>query len=395
VASNLTGSTKFSSQRFAHPFFLPAKPEDRTKFNGHSRITDWTLDQTGPVPPPKNGGMWSLSDVIGNAGVKQISDLGELRFHALGDTGVGHAVEAETVSDQMSSEYHAGAGGLNPAFLLHLGDVLYGPNKNDHYVERFYSPYRHYPGKILAIPGNHDGESTSAADKPSLTAFIKHFCAEGPDPDAAQTGIYRTRVNQPGIYWCLDTPVCRIIGLYSNRTENPGYLEGDDETGKLDKSQIEWLRTTLKTIAEKKDGKALVIVTHHPPFSQGSHSGSTYMSDTIDEACENAGVTPDAFLSGHSHNYQHYTRRWNGKEVPYVVAGTGGISVQAVQPASGQIIDTTKHVTYDASTSVYGYLAVGVTEHQMTIDFKQAGSPKARGQAPKRISLDLRTHRIR
>ena len=235
----------------------------------------------------------------------------------------------------------------------------------------------------------------AAADKPSLNGFIKDFCADGPDPDAAQIGIYRTRVNQPGVYWCLETPVGRIIGLYSNRTENPGYLEGHDDQGHLDKSQIDRLNKTLKAIGKKKDGKALIIVTHHPPFSQGSHSGSTHMSDTIDAACTAAGVTPDAFLSGHAHNYQHYTRRWNGKEVPYVVAGTGGISVQHVLAASGQIIDTTKHVTYDASASVYGYLMVAMNEHQITIDFKQIGAPASHGHTPKRISLDLKTHRLR
>ena len=395
MPTDLTRSTKYSSQRFAHPFFVPAKPEERTTFNGHSRMAQWTLDQTGPVPPPKQAGMWALSDVIGAEGEKQISDLGELRFHALGDTGANHATEAETISDQMATEFHAGAGGLNPAFLLHLGDVVYGPNKNDHYVERFYRPYRHYPGKILAVPGNHDGETIAAADKPSLNAFLNNFCNAGPDPNASQSGIYRTRVNQPGVYWCLETPVGRIVGLYSNRTENPGYLEGHDDKGKLDTSQITWLQNTLKAIGKKKDGKALVIVTHHPPFSQGNHSGSTYMSDTIDKACDAAGVTPDAFLSGHAHNYQHYTRRWNGKEVPYVVAGTGGISVQAVQPASGQIIDTTKHVTYDASASEYGYLLVGMSAHQITIDFKQVGAAAAHSSAPKRIAVDLNTHKIR
>ena len=29
-----------------------------------------------------------------------------------------------------------------------------------------------------------------------------------------------------------------------------------------------WLRTKLKSIAGKKDNKALVMATHHPPYSQ-------------------------------------------------------------------------------------------------------------------------------
>ena len=50
------------------------------------------------------------------------------------------------------------------------------------------------------------------------------------------------------------------------------------------------------------------------------------MSGAIDAACEKAGVIPDAFLSAHAHNYQRYTRRTNGRQIPYVVAGTGGIA---------------------------------------------------------------------
>jgi 3',5'-cyclic AMP phosphodiesterase CpdA len=43
-------------------------------------------------------------------------------------------------------------------------------------------------------------------------------------------------------------------------------LEGD---GGTDLKQIDWLTKTLKTIA-KQPGKALIIATHHPPFSQST-----------------------------------------------------------------------------------------------------------------------------
>jgi hypothetical protein len=120
----------------------------------------------------------SLSDIIGEEAVREITTLGEIRFHALGDSGVDHAYDAERVADYMSTDYHPDAGGLNPAFLFHLGDVVYGPNKADHYGERFYRPYRHYPGKIIAIPGNHDGEAKVPADNPSLSAYLANFCSQ-------------------------------------------------------------------------------------------------------------------------------------------------------------------------------------------------------------------------
>jgi Calcineurin-like phosphoesterase len=313
--ADLHTSTAYSRARYAHPFYLPSPPEARQPINGHSCMTDWSKNHLGPVPKVAGDGVMDLADIIGAAGVNEIQQLREIRLHALGDSGVGHAEDAEKVADDMATDYKPGAGSLNPAFLFHLGDVIYGPSKQEHYGERFYRPYRHYPGKIIAMPGNHDGETKSAADKPSLNAFRANFCARSATvpEQAAGSGIYRETMIQPGVYWLLDAPFVRIIGLYSNCLENPGYLEGD---GGADTSQLHWLRTKLKSIAGKKDNKALVMATHHPPYSQAGHAGSREMSQSIDAICHAAGIFPDAFLSGHAHNYQRYTRRIGGKQFP-------------------------------------------------------------------------------
>ncbi len=263
---NLSTSTSYSRDRYAHPFYLPTPPVARQPINGDSQMTDWSKKQVGPVPPVKGNGVINLNDIIGADGVNEIQKLGEIQFHTLGDNGVGHAEDAEKVAEDMATDYKPGAGSLNPAFLFHLGDVIYGPGKEDHYGERFYRPYRHYPGKIIAIPGNHDGETKSAADEPSLNAFLANFCAKtaAVPAQASGSGIYRETMTQPGVYWMLDAPYVQIIGLYSNCLENPGFLEGD---GGKDNSQLVWLKKTLKSIAGKKSNKALIIATHHPPYS--------------------------------------------------------------------------------------------------------------------------------
>src|SRR5690242_18850390 len=160
----------------------------------------------------------TLAEFIGAPGVAEIQNAGEIRFHASGDSGVGSAHVAELVGDDMATDYTPAGGAANPAFLFHLGDVIYGTDKEPHYTDRFYRPYRHYPGKIIAIPGNHDGESKSAADNPSLNAFIGNFCATSAavPEQAAGSGIFRETMTQPGVYWMLDAPFARIIGLYSN-----------------------------------------------------------------------------------------------------------------------------------------------------------------------------------
>jgi hypothetical protein len=387
---DLATSTSFSRARYAHPFFLPASPAARQPVNGASRMTDWSKKQLGPVPPVTGDGTMSLTDIIGADGVAQIQKLGEIRFHTLGDSGVGHAEDAEKVAEDMATDYKPDSGSLNPAFLFHLGDVIYGPGKADHYGERFYRPYRHYPGKIIAIPGNHDGEVKSAPDNPSLNAFLANFCTKTAvvPPQASGSGIYRETMTQPGVYWMLDAPFVRIIGLYSNCLENPGFLEGN---GGADSSQLDWLKKTLKTISGKNDNKALVIATHHPPYSSAGHAGSTEMSQSIDTICAATGVTPDAFLSGHAHNYQRYTRRIGGKQVPYIVIGTGGISTQPVPNATGEPVDNSHETTYDAAVSSYGYLYVTVSAKEMKFEFwPLADASHSKPYDP--FTIDLKTH---
>jgi 3',5'-cyclic AMP phosphodiesterase CpdA len=390
-SNNLRTSTSYSSERYAHPFFLPSDPTARQPTNtGHTRMTQWSKEQLDIVPPVKGNGIIDLADIIGADGVAEVQHLGEIRFHALGDSGVNHAEMAEEIAEEMATDYKAAAGSLNPAFLFHLGDVVYGPGKDDHYGERFYRPYRHYPGKIIAIPGNHDGETISADDKPSLKAFRANFCAQTAvvPPQAASSGIYRKTMTQPGVYWMLDAPFLRIIGLYSNCLENPGFLEG---SGGKDTSQLVWLDSTLKSVANNKAKKALVIATHHPPYSTGGHSGSTEMRQSIDTLCQKYQVYPDAFLSGHAHNYQRYTRRVAGKQIPYIVTGTGGISPQKVVEATGQPADDTHETTYDAALKSYGYLYITASPKVLKFEFWPL-SDGGHAQAFDPITIDLTTH---
>jgi hypothetical protein len=392
-AAQSPGSTSFAKARFAQPFFVPAPPAARQPINGHIRMTDWSKLQLGPLPAVARGGKMDLSEVIGAAGVKQIQDLGEIRFHALGDTGVNTAHEAQLVAEEMATDFNPSAGGLNPAFLFHLGDVIYGNDKASHYGERFYSPYKHYPGKILAIPGNHDGEVKTKADDPSLSAFRDNFCAAKAvvPPQAAGSGIYRETMTQPGVYWFLDAPFVQIIGLYSNLLESPGYLQAI-ANGKPDTSQLDWLAKTLASIAKAKQKKALVIATHHPPYSQSGHAGSVEMNQTIDDACTKAGVWPDLVLSAHAHNYQRYTRRIGGKQIIYIVVGTGGMPHQAVTTATGQPADSSHQVTYDAAISTYGYLFVTVSAKQLSVQFWQLGAEHTKPFDP--LTINLITHTV-
>src|SRR3954449_12996619 len=93
-----------SATRFAHPSLVPAAPAQGPPSPVGSRLTDWSKQDLGPLPPVKGDGSIDLVDVIGAEGVKEIVDLGEVRFHALGDSGNGNAHEAEQVSEEMATD---------------------------------------------------------------------------------------------------------------------------------------------------------------------------------------------------------------------------------------------------------------------------------------------------
>ena len=110
------------------------------------------------IPPLKGDGVMMLADVIGQTGANEIIKTGALRFHSLGDSGGrGSRGSQEEIAEHMNGDFSStgGDGGLNPAFCLHLGDVVYGPGKESEYLDQFYRAYTAYPGKFVAIPGNH------------------------------------------------------------------------------------------------------------------------------------------------------------------------------------------------------------------------------------------------
>ena len=66
-----------------------------------------------------------------------------------------------------------------PAFLYHLGDVVYSFGEATYYYDQFYDAYRDYPAPIMAIAGNHDGMVAPGSSAGSLDAFRNNFCASG------------------------------------------------------------------------------------------------------------------------------------------------------------------------------------------------------------------------
>lgn len=346
-----------------------------------------------------------------------IQGYGQIVFHALGDTGntLGPHDQNEVV-DKLVSDFEENQPADLPAFLYHLGDVVYSFGEATYYYDQFYDGYRDYPAPILAIAGNHDGMVAPGSSAQSLDAFRNNFCAAGQPlhttPEAG--GLVRTAQIQPGVYFTLEAPFVRILGLYSNALEDPGIISSQGGTYKnLTDVQLTFLSAALTRIKKQKFAGAVIIAVHHPPYvamtqadvAKGVHGGSPKMLAEIDAICAKTGVWPHAVLSGHAHNYQRFIRTFDGRETPFLVCGNGGhgmsrltlkstppLRTPADQPLLSNGSDSVSFQRYDDQD--FGYLRIVVSATQLRLEYHPASDGAAAKTPDDSMTVDLKTHTL-
>jgi hypothetical protein len=365
-------------------------------------------NQVQPIPPRRAGALpyINLADYIPQDLSSAIDAAGKITFHSVGDTGAAKSgphqsgatslAEQAAVADAMTADIQSG--GINgPAFFFHLGDVIYNFGEGQYYYDQFYEPYREYDRPIFAIPGNHDGmvfgQSSSAPQVPTLAAFLTNFCAASPDPSPDAPTSVRSCMTEPGVYFTLDAPFVSIIGLYSNVMDTGGgIISSQGGHFPLVNDQLDFLTSELERLkpARQAGERAILIAVHHPPLSVDAKTGgSTGLMVDIDSCCQAAGQWPDALLSGHAHLYQRFTRLINGRQVPYIVSGSGGFAAtppqQAAPPAGTKIGDHTLEVD---PIIQFGYLTLTTDAKTLTVTFTTA--PRGgRGKQMDFVILDL------
>jgi len=370
-------------------------------------------DALQPIPPPREPEpRIDLTAILGEAFLEPTVAAKKISFHAVGDTGAAKVNRRQTVAEAIANEasvadamvWDVRTGGLTgPTFFFHLGDVVYNFGEGQYYYDQFYEPFRGYDRPIFAIPGNHDGmvfgDDPDTPNTPTLTAFLRNFCAEGPaqSPDAGT--LVRSTMTQPGVYFTLDAPFVSIIGLYTNVLEGPGVISSQGGHYPVGDHQLDFLKAELQRLApaRKAGERAVIIACHHPPASvDANHGGSSGLANDIDTAATEAGFWPDAVLSGHAHLYQRYTRLTpDGREIPYVVAGSGGFAATPPQGGLPGTPLTLGEYTLVAKPLVeFGYLTVTVdlstTQGHLTITFNDRTNSKTHDT----VHLNLKTGKI-
>jgi len=414
--------------------FSVGHPSDNSTY---AQIGELLKKQVVDVPASRaaDGDLYPLETVFGQNGAAvtaAIRQAGKIVFHAVGDTGASDVRKYKgelRAADQMSLDARTSDTADQPKFFFHLGDVVYNFGEAAYYYDQFYEPYRAYPGPIIAIPGNHDSfvvPGTPAGQEP-LTTFQRQF--DNPDivVTAEAGSLHRTATTAPGVYFALDAPFVRIIGLFSNALEDPGVISSESGRWNISDRQLAFLAAQLARVKTEGYKGAVVLAVHHPPFTYatpprtgsltGNHGSSTDMLRDIDTVCAAAGIYPHAVFSAHAHNYQRYTRTINlaGNmiEVPFVVCGSGGHNINplvrgskqnpAPEPGFGTdvsylevrpAVQTTGLVLERYDDVNYGYLRVTATPATLEIAFHQVSSQGLAQSRYDLVTIDLAQHRL-
>jgi len=129
------------------------------------------------------------------------------------------------------------------------------------------------------------------------------------------------------------------------------------------------------------------------------------MLEDIDAACAETGVWPHAVLSGHAHNYQRFTRYYDGRETPFVISGNGGhahsrltrkgiptIRVPVKQPTLSNGKDEVTFDSYDDQD--FGYLRIIVNAKQLRIEYHPAPDGEDAKTPDDFVTVDLATRTL-
>jgi len=314
--------------------------------------------------------------------MQRIRKAGKVVFHSVGDTGErGAGNNQDNVVAKMQEDFNEATDGDVPSFFFHLGDVVYSFGAHDEYYDQFFDRYRDYPAPIFAIAGNHDGLVASGSAAEPLDAFLANFCAPKAVLSPDSKGLSRKTMTQPGVYFSLDAPNVRIIGLYSNVLENPGVISNQNAGAQspVDNQQLDFLTSQFTALRDSKYQGAIILAVHHPPYTGGGlHGPSPGLLADLETVFSKVGLYPHCVLSGHAHNHQRFTREitvgGTTLQIPFIVAGNGGHGLQAVpgKASTGPLRPPhkiTPDLTFESAASVYGYLRIVVSPAVLRLEF--------------------------
>lgn len=259
----------------------------------------------------------------------------------IGDWGWDNDLRAQTAVANGMTRYSREKK-WTPEALLLLGDSFYGRFKDGTNCPRWKKqfedmyPKEVFPGPCYTILGNHDYD-----DEPILKLAAELDYAK------AHPG---TRWHLPSKWYRFELgpaekPLVTVLALDSNyKSAKDSCLTPEERAAQLD-----WCRTELE---KPRKTPWLVVMGHHPLYSNGVHGDNPGMIKDFEELFRKHKV--HFYFAGHDHDLQHL--EFENHPTSFVISGGGGAKLREPDHKRGPF-----------SMGVYGFTHLDVTPERFMV----------------------------
>lgn len=228
-----------------------------------------------------------------------------------------------------------------PEALLLLGDNFYGPFKggtdSPRWKTQFEAMYRKevFPGPCYAVLGNHDYDDEPIEKAAAELAYT-----------AAHPG---TRWRLPAKWYRFElgpesSPLVTVLAIDTNYKNAKVSLTLDER-----KAQMEWFKAEIE---KPRTTPWLVVIGHHPLYSNGVHSDNPKLIEEWDHLFRKHQV--HFYFSGHDHDLQHL--EFENHPTSFVISGGGGAKLREPSHERGPF-----------AKAIYGFTHLEVTAKKFAV----------------------------
>ena len=275
--------------------------------------------------------------------------------------GDSYAAQAQVAQGMRK---YASAHSLTPDALFLLGDSWYGDLPGGAQSQRWVSQFEQmypadvFPGPAYTMLGNHDYQKLPP-EVNKVEAELE-YARTGKGVDGKPT-----RWTLPARWYTFDfpkrNPLMHCIVLDSNMPARDGRWQHNESFTLKPEEQAEQLRWFEEQLQKPRTAPFLVVMGHHPVYSNGPHGDHPVLVQDWDPLFQKYKV--DLYMAGHDHDMQ--VLQFDGHPTTHFLSGGGGADLYVVK------IDDEKRGPY--AEEVHGFSHLSVTRHELQLRHLDTG----------------------
>jgi len=269
--------------------------------------------------------------------------------------GVSYAAQSQVAQGMRR---YASRHSLRTNALFLLGDNWYGdlPDgaKSERWVRQFEKMYPAdvFAGPAYAMLGNHDYQMLPATVN-KVEAELE-YAKSGRGLDGKPT-----RWTMPERWYTFDfpshNPLMHCIVLDSNMPAANGRWQHNENFMLKPEEQAEQLRWFEAQLQKPRSAPFLVVMGHHPVYSNGPHGDHAVLVKEWDPLFKKHKV--DLYMAGHDHDMQ--VLHFEDHPTTHFLSGGGGADLYVLK------VDDVQRGPY--AQEVHGFSHLSVTKHELQL----------------------------